>query len=151
LQTTSSYVQNFRGGFYGVLRWPQLDLLWSQLRSQDNPQWYIYAVGESPPEQISTTSEMNQFIDEIDALLRKEHKEDYCGIVYVDNKENPQFIKIYDPNNLGVVCGFSDNPPLPGWTISIDKPVDLNVAIPPPNNRRRWWQKLMGQSVTAIT
>lgn len=148
MQTTSPYVQNFRGGFYGILRWPQLDQLWSQLRNNTHNQWYLYAIGETPPEHTSNTVELNQFIDEIDTLLRKEHQEDYCGIVYVDNKENPEFIKIYDPNNLGVVCGFSDNPPLPGWTMSMEKPVDLNIAIAPPGNRRRWWQKLLGQSVT---
>ena len=143
---TSAYFQSFRGGFFGILRWPQLDELWQKLRNNADAKWYIYAIGEIPPEHISNSDEVNRFIDEIDALLRKEHDEDYCGIVYVDNKENPEFIKIYDPNNLGVVCGFSDNPPLPGWTISTQKPINLETAIPPPASRRRWWQKLLGKS-----
>lgn len=147
MNSASSYFQNFRGGFYGILRWPQLDALWEKLRNSDaDKQWYIYAIGETPPEQTSTADELDRFITEIDTLLHKEHTEDYCGIVYVDNKENPEFIKIYDPNNLGVVCGFSDNPPLPGWTLSIEKPVDLEAAMPPPASRRRWWQKLLGKT-----
>ena len=74
--------------------------------------------------------------------MHKKHDEDYCGIVYTDNKEIHAFIKIFDPNNLGVSCGFSDNPPLPGWILSKIKPVELEAALNPPNNRRKWWQKV---------
>ncbi|MES0328617.1 MAG: hypothetical protein ABUK13_10570, partial [Gammaproteobacteria bacterium] len=104
--------------------------------------WFIYAVGEVPPEAPASETHLCKFIDEIDVLLRKEHDEDYCGIVYTDNKETPAFIKIFDPNNLGVSCGFSDNPPLPGWILSRIKPVELEAALNPPNNRRKWWQKI---------
>jgi len=120
------FMQTYRGAFSGILRWPQLDELWETLRQQTDKQWYIYAVGETDP------------------LLRSEHKEDYCGIVYVDNRQSPSFIKIYDPHNLGVVCGFSDNPPLPGWILSLQEPIDLQTALPPAGNRRSWWQKLFG-------
>ncbi len=85
---------------------------------------------------------LERFIDEIDALLREQHAEAYCGIVYADNPTDPGFIKIYDPDNLGVVCGFSDNPPLPGWVLSLTAPVDLPTALPPPKGRSRWWQRL---------
>ena len=47
------------------------------------------------------------FVTEIDRLLRQDHAEDYCGIVYADDLQQPRFIKIYDPNNLGVSCGYS--------------------------------------------
>lgn len=139
------YIQTFRGAFSGILRWPQLDELWNNLRQQASKSWYIYAVGETPPTETSTHEEFENFLMEIDKLLRTEHQEDYCGIVYVDNRQSPTFIKIYDPNNLGVVCGFSDNPPLPGWILSLQKPIDLEAALPPPGNRRRWWQRLLGK------
>ncbi len=138
------FVQKFRGGFTGILRWPQLDELWATLRQQADKAWYIYAIGETPPDSPASAQQLDAFLQEIDTLLRSEHEEDYCGIVYVDERDDPGFIKIYDPNNLGVVCGFSDNPPLPGWILSLEAPVDLQVALPPPGNRRRWWQKLIG-------
>jgi len=50
-------------------------------------------------------------------------------------------VKIYDPHNLGVTCGYSDNPPLPGWVLSRLAPVDLEAARQPAG-RRRWWQRL---------
>jgi hypothetical protein len=144
MQETISFTQAFRGGFTGILRWHQLDELWELLKSKNTEGWYIYAIGEEPPTGTASSEQFNKFIMEIDQLLHKEHDEDYCGIVYVDNKEDPTFIKIFDPNNLGVSCGFSDNPPLPGWTLTRLQPVDLQAAFPPPGNRRRWWQRLFG-------
>ena len=49
-------------------------------------------------------------------------------------------VKIYDPNNLGVSCGYSDNPPLPGWVLSRVAPVDLPRAQQQAQGRRRWWR-----------
>jgi hypothetical protein len=136
------FLEQFKGSFYGVLRWPQLDELWDTVRQHHDQRWFIYQVGDEPPAETSSPAALNRFINEIDELLRAEHKEDYCGIVYADDLQNPTFIKIFDPNNLGVSCGFSDHPPLPGWVLSLTKPEDLPHAFPPPQSRRRWWQRL---------
>lgn len=137
------YFDAFKGTFYGVLRWPQLDALWDVLRRDETDDWYIYAIGAEPPAATVNAVQLREFITEVDVLLRKEHGEDYCGIVYTDSFEQPTFVKIFDPNNLGVSCGYSDNPPLPGWTLSKLAPIDLN-APNLPGNRRRWWQRLLG-------
>jgi len=134
----------FRGRFSGVLRWEQLTDFWGLVRKDAEAGWYIYAIGTPPPEQSSTGKQVLKFIDEVDVLLRKEHEEDYCGVVYADDLRAPQFIKIFDPNNLGVSCGFSDNPPLPGWILSKLPPADLHDTTVLPGNRRRWWQRLWG-------
>jgi hypothetical protein len=139
-----SYLEAFRGSFTSALRWHHLDALWEQLRRDADGAWYIYAIGEAPPAAAVSGDEFNAFISEVDALLRREHAEDYCGIVYADDLQSPSFVKIYDPNNLGVSCGYSDNPPLPGWVLSKIPPVDLASSQPLPNNRRRWWQRLIG-------
>lgn len=137
---TSAYLAAFRGSFTSALRWPQLDDLWQQVRAQ--PQgWFLYAVGEQPPAAPAAPEHLLRFIDEIDQLLRREHDEDYCGIVYADDLVSPTMVKIYDPHNLGVTCGYSDNPPLPGWVLSRLAPVDLEAARQPAG-RRRWWQRL---------
>ena len=111
------FVEAFRGSFTSMMRWPHLDDFWLLLNQQADDNWYIYAVGEQPPEETVAKDTLLTFIKEIDILLRKEHDEDYCGIVYADDKTTPSFIKIFDPSNLGVSCGFSDNPPLPGWIL----------------------------------
>ncbi len=138
------FLQRFRGAFSGILRWPQLDELWQTLREQSDG-WYIYAVGETPPEQVADRETLRHFIEEIDQLLRREHRYDYCGVVYVDDRQTPTFIKIFDPNNLGVSCGSSTNPPLPGWLLTRMQPIDLPNALPQPGNRRRWWQHLFNR------
>ena len=128
-----------------MLRWQQLDALWDALERDADGQWYIYAVGEQPPTDPASATRLREFLTEIDTLLRSEHEEDYCGIVFTDSMDKPAFVKIFDPNNLGVSCGYSDNPPLPGWILSKLIPVELNVAAPMPGNRRRWWQRLTHQ------
>lgn len=136
------FLERFRGSFINLLRWPQLDSLWNTLRQQADAGWYAYAIGETPPAAPLEAGELDAFIREIDTLLRREHDEDYCGIVYADKPDAPRMVKIYDPNNLGVTCGFSAAPPLPGWILSLDPPCDLPAAMPAPAGRRRWWQRL---------
>ena len=138
------FMQAFRGRFENILRWEQLDGLWEALRQDADGGWYIYAIGETPPSQAVSGELLKTFLSEIDQLLRKDHGEDYCGIVYTDSMQAPQFVKIFDPHNLGVSCGFSDNPPLPGWILSKLPPVDLKATAALPGNRRRWWQQLLG-------
>ena len=142
LDSSQPYLSAFRGSFFGLHSWQDLTDFWQVLKNHADAGWYVYAIGEPPPMHTMTVEQLHHFIDEIDLLLRREHDEDYCGIVYVDHKTEPAFIKVYDPNNLGVVCGSSTNPPLPGWIISRLPPVDLQAAIIVPQSRRRWWQRL---------
>ena len=136
------FIVAFGGSFTSALRWPQLDALWERVRERADAGWYLYAVGEPPPGDPSDAPSVLAFVAEIDALLRAEHDHDYCGIVYVDDPSRPTLIKIYDPNNLGVSCGFSKDPPLPGWVMSLLPPCDLPAARALSNGRRRWWQRL---------
>lgn len=138
----SPFLEAYRGSFTSMMRWPHLEEFWDLLSLQADDHWYIYAVGEVPPESSVSKDKLLSFVKEINILLHQEHTEDYCGIVYADNKKQPSFIKIYDPNNLGVSCGFSDNPPMPGWILSKIPPIELEMALNPPNNRRHWWKRL---------
>ena len=138
--TDQPFLSAFRGSFTSALRWPQLDALWDKVRAR--PQgWFIYAIGERVPVAAADATDLLQFVDEIDELLRREHDEDYCGIVYADDPQSPSMVKIYDPHNLGVSCGYSNNPPLPGWVLSRIPPIDLE-ATRQTAGRRRWWQRL---------
>ena len=132
----------FRGAFTNLLRWDDLDRLWGVLRAQAGDGWFVYAIGEPAPETPLPADAIRAFISEIDALLRREHQEDYCGIVYVDDKTDPTFVKIYDPGNLGVVCGYSDNPPVPGWILSRVTPKSLEDKGFRTGTRRTWWRRL---------
>lgn len=137
------YLRAFRGSFTSALRWHHLDELWERVRERAGDGWYIYAVGQEPPSAPANADAVQAFVVEVDRLLRDEHREKYCGIVYADDLKAPGFIKIYDPNNLGVSCGYSDNPPLPGWVMSRIPPVDVAAVPVVANNRRRWWRRLL--------
>jgi len=138
------FLTAWRGSFTGILRWSQLEALWTRIRARAHEGWYIYAVGEPPPTEPAAPQSLARFLVEIDSLLRSEHREDYCGIVYADDPEQPSLVKIYDPGKLGAVCGTSGQPPLPGWVLSLMPPVDLQVTASPPAGRRRWWRRLFG-------
>lgn len=138
----------YTGRLWSVLAWDQLTALWQRIDPAAG--WYLVAVGVSPAPTAgmapAAAADVSAFIDRIDALLRGEHHESYCGIVYADDLENPSLIKIYDPNNLGSSCGSSKTPHPPGWIMS-RLPPDGNLATrAAPENRKRWWQGLLGDS-----
>lgn len=139
----TDFLAKFNGTYSGILRWPQLDELWTVLRADAHGGWYLYAVGEAPPIQPSTAAAVERFITELDLLLRREYQEEHCGLVYVDDILQPCLVKIFDPHHLGVSCGFSNNPPLPGWVMSKIAPVDLQIAGQLSLQRKRWWQRLL--------
>ncbi len=143
-ENNADYLQKYNGRLVALRHWDDLAAFWETLLADADDGWYVYGVGEPPPTQPVAKEKLVEFVREIDALLRQDHDEEYCGIVYVDDREAPAFVKIYDPNNLGSVCGSSGVRTLPGWTLSRAVPVDLQAEFPLPGNRRRWWQKLFG-------
>jgi hypothetical protein len=128
----------FNGTLYSLLSWKQLTAFWDKIDPAAG--WYLYAIGEDRPQAAADAEHVTAFMREIDALLHKEHHEDYCGIVYADHLERPRIIKIYDPNHLGTSCGSSKNRILPGWVMSLMPPSDLSPSHSVPQNRKRWWQ-----------
>ena len=141
-QQKTPFMALYQGYLQGVMKWHDWDEFVKVLHAQKDSGWYVYHVGEEAPSEVASADQFSLFVTEMDALLKKEHDEDYCGIVYTSDPELPKLVKIYDPNNLGVVCGFSENPPLPGWVISLEKPDDLVLAFPPVQSRKRWWKKI---------
>lgn len=131
-----------QGRFRGILDWDDLARFWALLRERADAGWYIYAIGEPVPSHPRSGAEVLRFLDAVDALLREDHREEYCGIVYTDSREDPSLVKIFDPHNLGVSCGFSKNPPLPGWILSRIPPLPLKDRRVLPESRRRWWNAL---------
>jgi hypothetical protein len=130
----------FNGTLYSLMSWDQLADFWRRL--DETAGWYVYAPGERLPTHPSAANEVRQFIEKVDDLLHRDHKEPYCGIVFADNIQWPTLIKIYDPNHLGSSCGSSGMQILPGWVMSRVKPTELRPDGVVPANRRRWWQAL---------
>ena len=135
-------MQAYRGRFVSLLQWSDLDAFWATLRGQADDSWYLYAIGEDVPTRPATAPQIGAFIEAVNALLRRDHRETYCAIVYTDSKTEPRFIKIYDPQRLGSSCGASSDPPLPGWILCRIPPAELTPGWPIAENRRRWWREM---------
>jgi hypothetical protein len=139
--TSGDYLSAFRGTFFNLLSWDDLGAFWSVVREHAGAGWYLTMIGQPIPTRPATTTDVCRFIEAIDRLLHNDHREDYCGIVYVDSKTKPTFVKIYDPNHLGSSCGFSQHPPLPGWVMSLLPPAELTDRRTPPQKRIRFWEE----------
>ncbi|MHB1214881.1 MAG: hypothetical protein ACYCY9_07830 [Thiobacillus sp.] len=146
-QSTASQPSDFdrcyNGLLYSVMHWNQLTSFWQKVDSGAG--WYLYAVGQAVPQESSSSDKVQQFMRELDELLRREHHEDYCAIVYADNLDAPNFIKIYDPNHLGSSCGSSSTKSsvLPGWVMSRMPPRELELRGVVTGQRKRWWQTFL--------
>ena len=141
---SSEFDRQYNGLLYSVMHWEQLTAFWASIQADAG--WYLYAVGQNVPVAPSPAEKVQQFTSEIDALLRREHHEDYCAIVYADKLDQPNFIKIYDPNQLGSSCGSSatKSKVLPGWIMSQVAPHELKIDGMVTGQRQRWWQTFLG-------
>ena len=135
----------FKGKFYGVLRWHQLDHIWDVIKSNETGGWYIYEVNKPVPDSATQNIDLATTIEQIDQHLRNEHEENYCGIVYADNLDNPEFIKVFDPKSLGTSCSIAKTPPLPKWIISKIKPQQLTQQKEATNKTKRWLGNLFAK------
>jgi hypothetical protein len=135
----SGFLAKYQGLLYNILSWDQLTTFWNRLDRHAG--WYLYPVGHQLPNSSASPEEVDRFVKHLDELLHQDHDEDYCGIVYADDLENPSFIKIYDPHNLGLACGSSGRHIFPGWIMSLQRPEELRPEVTP-NNRKRWWNSL---------
>lgn len=134
---TDEYKQACLGKFTSILKWEDLDGFWQTVHASESP-WFIYDTDLEPPINVVSHEELMSFIRRANTMLHERHKQDYCGIVYADNLDEPHMVKIYDPDNLGVVCGYSDNPPLPKWILSHLHPASLARPAKEPPFWRKW-------------
>ncbi len=141
---STAFARQMNGPLRGMLRWPQLDALWLRVREQ--PQgWFVSQAGEPAPTKPLEADELLRFVTELDALLRREHLHDFCGIVFADDPERPAVVKIYDPHNLGSFCNCSGIPVPTRWVLSRSRPDRIGGEPPGPDGRRQWWRRLLGR------
>jgi hypothetical protein len=138
-----SFAERLDGRFYGILQWSGLDELWARVR-QEPEGWYAALTGEEPASATVSPAELDKFLIAIDALLRKEHNHNYCGVVYADDLEKPTLIKIFDPFNMGSGCRVGGAPIPPLWILSRMQPTRLEGNMPLTMSRKRWWNEVFG-------
>jgi len=135
------YLDTYTGRMSGVLRWPQLDMLWQNLNAADG--WYWYEVGAELPATTLSPEDLQQAVQQMDRFLHLEHEAEYCGVVYTDNLQEPGLLKIYHPKKMGASCGSSGSTVLPKWTLSRQAPVDLVAWKLDKEHKPAWWKHML--------
>ena len=135
------FLQTYTGRMSGVLRWPQLDKLWSSLDANDD--WYLYEVGNEVPASPINRDDLQNAVGQMDAFLRQQHDAEYCGVVYTDDLDEPSLLKIYHPKKMGASCGSSGSTVLPKWTLSRQPPVDLIEWALQKDHKPVWWKHML--------
>lgn len=128
----TKYWQAFQGYFSGLLQWEDMSTLWEQLKASPEG-WYVFDTLQAPPQSPVSSSELQELLNEIEVFTRKRHRHEYCGFIYVDDRNSPGFIKIFDPRKMGSSCGCSDELILPRWIISRARP----DALPEPEPKKK--------------
>ncbi len=138
----ASYRAAMGGRFAGILSWQDFAKLWARLREAPEG-WFLYAPADSPPppEAPLSSEDFLDFLQEAEDFLRKMQRADYCGAVYVDDREAPHFVKIFHPRNMGSSCGCG-GPILPKWTLSRMRPETLPTAQDTPPRQRSLFRGL---------
>lgn len=121
MTAAASYEALFGGHLKGLLQWPQFEALWAALRAAPEG-WFVrdFKAG-GVPRATMPAEDFLRFLDEAEAFLRKRHREEYCGFLYLDDAESPTFIKVFDPRKMGSACGCGGEVK-PRWTISRMQP-----------------------------
>ncbi|WPE18768.1 hypothetical protein [Candidatus Thioglobus autotrophicus] len=124
------YFQKFKGRFVGIMQLDDCDQLLQTLINTPN-NWFVYDTLQPMPSKCLGADDFVKKIKQIKSIVDDEHDERYCGIVYADDVKKPTFVKIFHPKNLGKTCGSSENPPMPQWIISKEKPMDVVAEFGP--------------------
>ena len=145
--SASDYAATSSGYFSGILKWDAFDDLWARLRAQPEG-WYVYSpgTGEAPPTEVLEPDALLAWLDEAETLLRTEGDPRSCGTVYVDDRNNPSFVKIFHPQKMGTSCsvpGAGHAKIWPWWTLTQLPPV--RMVEPEAEKSRSVFDRLMGR------
>ncbi len=135
----NNFIEKFQSKYIGIMNWDDFEDFWLKLK-QNAHNWFYYDTELAVPSEAVVN--ISAKLDVIYNTIKDLHKERYCGLVYVDCLQNPLFIKIFHPHNLGRACGSSEEPPLPRWLISKIAPVDMVKQINKPSIKKNWINKL---------
>ncbi|CAB9543292.1 hypothetical protein [uncultured Gammaproteobacteria bacterium] len=134
------YLAQFQDRFIGIMQWEDCHALFEKLSNNPND-WYLYNTSKVVPKTVVNANDFLNAINNIKKVIKSEHQERYCGIVYTNDLNNPDFVKIFHPNNLGKSCGSSENPPIPQWLLSKIKPIDIIKRFDLPSEKKGFISK----------
>ncbi|CAC9448121.1 hypothetical protein [bacterium endosymbiont of Bathymodiolus sp. 5 South] len=138
-----NYLDKFQSRFIGVMQWDDCNALFDTLISNPADDWYLYDTTAVLPVATINAERLVAQLKSIKFIIETQHQERYCGIVYVDDLKNPNFVKIFHPNNLGKTCGSSEHPPIPQWLLSKIQPLDVVRKFDQPPEKQGFISKFL--------
>jgi len=111
----------YQGRASGLLQWADVDALWPLLAAQPEG-WYVYDLETAPPISPLSTTDLTAFLPKAQALVDARRDRSHSGAIYIDNRESPAFIKIFDPTNMGTSCGGDHDMIFPRYILSKIQP-----------------------------
>lgn len=143
MQTTpypdTPYWRQYNGRHKGILRWPDLDTLWSYLEASTEA-WFVFDPAGTAPDAPLDKAGLIAAVQVARDLVNTGHDKECSGAVYVDDLDAPTFIKVFDPRNMGTACGWGGATIMPIWIISLLKPDTLPPA--PPLEKPGFWARI---------
>jgi len=135
----------YQGSFSGLMIWSDVEQFFTDLT--DNPDnWYVFRLDGPLPKAPLEAVEFINHLQEMRDLTLTYRDASHCFSLFSDNISNPQFVKVFDPGNLGASCGSSGRRIYPRWTLSRIKPDALT-----PMEKETPKQGFLGRLVNHLT
>ncbi len=128
----TEFWRHFRGRAIGILRWDDLDAFWSEIEISGG-EWYVFDPGKDAPDAPVPEVGWKTAVKAARTLVNERRDMPVSGAVYVDDREAPTIIRIFDPRHMGSSCSHSGAPIMPRFIFSRLRPDSLPVAPPPAN------------------
>ena len=116
----------------GLLHWEDVDALWPLLAAQPEG-WFVYDLDAEPPTAPLPAADFTAFLPQAEALVNARRDRSHSGAIYIDNRETPTFIKVFDPTNMGTSCGGDHEMIFPRYIFSKIQPSPR--PAPPPEKK----------------
>lgn len=120
------YWQAYQGPFSGLLNWPDVERFW-QVLAQDPQGWYAFDFLADPPQDVLSAQAFETQVQAMRELINSGRETSHCFALFADDVTQPDFVKIFDPGNLGASCGSSGSRTYPRWTLSRIAPTPLPI------------------------
>ncbi|MGN7613277.1 hypothetical protein ACQZV8_14475 [Magnetococcales bacterium HHB-1] len=144
----SPFLHRLKGRFDGLIRMD--DLVHLNQFISDHDGWYLFEPGAAiPSETVSGDAACYHLESLIEEILREE-RGIWTTMVYIQNIDHPEIIKVFHPRRAGCGCGGGSSAIKPWWILSRIKPqahpswqnTGCEISIESEKkDKKSWWKR----------
>jgi hypothetical protein len=140
----SAFAERYWGRLSACMRWTHAEALAERVAGLDGP-WY-WAEPENEPVpilELTPTKAAGRFRERVTEMQRLK-KGEYCNLIFADDPDSPDLVKLFHPRRAGDACRVGGDP-IPPWGVLSRMPVDKSVFAPAQSqgDDRRLWQRVL--------